>query len=64
MVTMKTNTIAGYARPPEAAEFLRISRRYLHRLTKAGVLPAIRLGSRCVLYDLNDVAKALNRFKD
>ena len=53
----------GYARPPQAAEFLCISRRYLHSLTKNRVLPSIRLGRRCVLYKLADLEKAADKFR-
>jgi len=49
-------------RPPEAAEALGISERSLWGLTKARIIPCVRLG-RSVRYDIDDLRKALAEMK-
>ncbi len=47
---------------PEVTEFLRISRQYLHTLTKEGKLPSYKLGRR-VLYKRTEVEEYLEQNK-
>ena len=43
-----------------ASEYLGISRRYLHDLTKQARIPYSKIGPRCLVYDIAD----LDRFLD
>lgn len=38
-----------------AADYIGVSRRYLHDLTVQGRLPVHKVGSRCYLYDIKDL---------
>jgi len=49
--------------PPQAAEALQVSPRTLWGLTKAGRLPAIRIG-RSVRYDLRDLRAFIDGEKE
>ena len=39
----------------QAAEYLGISRRYLHDLTHQGRIPYSKIGTRCFVYDIADL---------
>lgn len=47
----------------EAMKLLRISRSTLIRLEKSGVVKAIRISERKVLYDLDDIKRLLDDLK-
>jgi hypothetical protein len=54
----------GYFRRKEAAKFLSISERHLATLVSRRVIPCIRLGHRCVLFDPVRIYEALSRFEE
>ena len=56
-------TLAGYLRPPAAAEYMGLSVRHVRALTRRRVLPVIRLGKRCALYARADLDRALAKFR-
>ena len=61
-----SNTIPELAprlvKPVTAAKYLAISERKLFSLTKAGTIPAVRLG-RCVRYDVGDLDRFIANSK-
>ncbi len=57
------NPQCGYIRPPDAATFLGISERHLRTLQRKGALPAYRLGRKCTVYRVEDLHKAMSRFR-
>lgn len=44
----------------KAAEYIGVSRRYLHDLTQQGRIPCHKIGSRCFVYDIADLDTLLN----
>ncbi|QHI68422.1 helix-turn-helix transcriptional regulator [Tichowtungia aerotolerans] len=46
-----------------ASEYLGISRRYLHDLTKQGRIPYSKIGPRCLVYDIADLDLFLEECK-
>lgn len=52
-----------YMRRVEMAKHLSISPRHLSRLVRDGVVPCIRLGHKCVLFEPEKVRKALLKFE-
>ncbi len=52
-----------YLRPPQAARFLGISRRYLSHLTAIRAVPVHRIGPRCVRYRRVELIEAMNNFR-
>lgn len=52
-----------FLRPPQAARFLNVSRRYLSHLTAIGIVPVHRLGPRCVRYSREDLVEAMSGFR-
>ncbi len=53
----------GFLRPNDAAKFLGISRRHVSNLTRRGLLPVSRIGSRLSLYAVADLESAVARFR-
>lgn len=49
---------------PEVMQYLKISRQYLHQLTKEGSIPCYRLGKKAVRYRREDIDKYLESTKD
>ena len=47
----------------ELAEALKVSRRTIGNFTKSRRIPALKLGRRCVRYDLLRVREALSKFE-
>jgi len=47
----------------QAAEYMGISRRYLHDLSQEGRVPYIKVGTRCIVYDIADLDKFLDACK-
>ncbi|MCF8131344.1 MAG: helix-turn-helix domain-containing protein [Deltaproteobacteria bacterium] len=47
----------------KAAEYVGISRRYLHDLTQQGRIPVHKIGPRCYVYDLTDLDSFLDACK-
>ena len=47
----------------ELAEALKVSRRTIGNFTKSRRIPALKLGRRCVRYDLQRVRDALAKFE-
>ena len=55
-MTKQTTTIeAPHLKAGQAAEYLGISRRHLHTLSRAGRLPYARLGTRLCVYRRADL---------
>ena len=54
---------AAFMRPEAAARFLGMSKRHLGNLTQRGVIPACRLGRRCVLYSRKELESAVLKFQ-
>lgn len=50
-------------RAKEAASYLAISERHLWTLTQRGEIPAVRLGDKCVRYDLADLRAVIDARK-
>ena len=46
-----------------AAEYIGVSRRYLHDLTKQGRIPFSKVSSRLILYDIADLDAFLDSCK-
>lgn len=52
-----------FLRPPQAARFLGISKRYLSHLTAIRAVPVHRIGPRCVRYRRAELIEAMNNFR-
>lgn len=64
MKQVNSQVNAGYFRRKEAAKFLNMSERHLATLVSRRIIPCIRLGHRCVLFDPARVREALARFEE
>ena len=53
----------GFLRPNDAATYLGISRRHISNLTRRGLLPVARIGSRLSLYAVADLESAVASFR-
>lgn len=61
-VATRTATVPeGWVRKKELAQHLKVSLRTVDNLMGKGIVPYIRLGSRKVLFKLNEVDESLNR---
>lgn len=47
----------------EASKYLAISDRTLYSLTVAGRIKAVRIGARCVRYDIGDLDEFIQKMK-
>jgi hypothetical protein len=47
----------------EVAKWLSIQPRGVESLTARGILPAIRIGAKCVRYNKSDIEQRLNKFR-
>lgn len=47
----------------QAAEYLGISRRYLHDLTQQGRIPYHKIGTRCFCYSISELDRFLDECK-
>lgn len=56
-------TSSAYLRRKGAAKFLNVSERHLADLVSRHIVPCIRLGHRCVLFDPARIREALSRFE-
>ncbi len=56
-------TAPAYLPPPDAANYLQVSERYLASLKKRQMIPCVRLGRRCVRYAVKDLDAAMLRFR-
>lgn len=63
MITTNANP-QGYLRRKEAAEFLGISERHLATLVRRRIVPCIRLGHRCVLFEPEKIRRALLKYEE
>lgn len=61
--TERTTIEPEFLRPPQAARFLGISRRYLSTLTAIKAVPVHRLGPRCVRYRRSELIEAMQTFR-
>ena len=63
MSKVDVNSLNRYLRRREAAAFLNISERHLAELVRRRVIPVVRLGHRCCLFDPVRIRQALERFE-
>lgn len=57
-----TDAVRGLLRRREIASKCGVSPRTIDDWQKKGVIPFLRLGKRCIRFDLSRVLKALDRF--
>lgn len=54
---------AGLLTAKDASVFLAVSEKTLFNLTKAGAVPVVRLGARCIRYSYSDLQAFIERCK-
>lgn len=55
---------SAYLRRDQAAKYLGVSERHLAALVQRRVIPVIRLGRRCCLFDTSRIREALARYEE
>ena len=63
MVSVMPIDVSKLLTAAELAEALKVSRRTIGNFTKSRRIPALKLGRRCVRYDLARVRESLNKFE-
>lgn len=56
----KTDRPAFYLSPPQAAEYMNVSRRTLDRLRKSGLISCVRIGGRLIRFRRPDLDAMMN----
>lgn len=58
------STGGAYVSAAEVAKYYSVSERYVHQLAEREVIPSLRIGRKCVRFDLKRVIEALENGKE
>ena len=62
-MTIKQQVKPRCLKAGQSADYLGISRRYLHDLTQQGRIPYHKIGTRCFCYSIAELDRFLDEFK-
>lgn len=60
----RTEVVPAFLRPPEAARFLALRKHHLGDLYRKGIIPGIKQGRKCLLFNKCEQERAIMRLQE